>query len=205
MKILIINSAPYTDEFVEPIVRTIIKAAVKSELVGYDNIPEDLDCYGGVIISASPKGDDIIHAHLPYYQWIRSSLKPILGICHGHQFIGVLYGSDLIINKQSEDGEHLVSIEEDNPLFAGYERSFKVEQHHKDSITLPEEFRLLASSMRCRVQAMVHQVRPIYTVQFHAENNPRIILNFAEIAKGSNPAPQEIPLSQVGRRHGPTT
>jgi GMP synthase (glutamine-hydrolysing) len=183
MKILTINSAPYTKEFVKPIVKTLIDAGIESELANYDNIPNDLDRYGGVIISASPRGDDIVNAHIPYYEWLRNSLKPILGICHGHQFIGVMHGADLIRDEQSEEGKYLVDIKEDNALFSGYNGSFQVEQHHKDSITLPNEFRHLASSTRCKVQAMIHQEKPIYTTQFHAEKNPEIILNFAEIVR----------------------
>ena len=183
MQILIINSAPRTGEFVDPIIKTLTESGIESELLGYDNIPENLDPYSGIIISASPMGDDIVYKHQPYFQWIRECHKPILGSCHGHQLIGVMYGADLIRDKQREDGEHLVNIEEDTPLFRGYEGSFKVEQHHKNSIILPDEFRLLASSPRCRVQAMVHQTQPIYTAQFHIENDPKILLNFAEIAK----------------------
>ena len=181
MEILIINSAPYTNEFVEPIVKTLTNAGIRSELVRYDNIPKDLNRYGGLIISASPRGDDIVHDHLPYFQWIRNAAIPIFGICHGHQLIGVMHGAELIRNEQGEEGEHSVTIKENHPLFAGYKESFKAVQHHKDSITLPDEFRLLASSTRCRVQAMVHRTQPIYTVQFHAENDPKLILNFAEM------------------------
>jgi GMP synthase (glutamine-hydrolysing) len=187
MKLLVINSAPYNEKFVAPIIRCLTSAGIESGLVAYENIPADLSSYGGVIISASPRGDDIVETHIPYYQWIRNFSKPILGICHGHQVIGVIHGADLIRDTQSENGLYLVNKEEDSPLFTGLDTNFKVEQHHKDSITLPDKFRLLASSKKCRVQAMVHQAKPIYTIQFHAEKKPKIILNFVSIAKGNNP------------------
>ncbi len=183
MELLIINSAPNTEEFVGPIIKTLAHTGIRTKLVPCDTIPGNLDRYCGLIISASPRGDDIVYDHLPYFQWIRNFTKPALGICHGHQVIGVLHGAKLIRDKQGEEGECVVNLEEPDPLFAGYEKSFKAEQHHKDSITLPDEFKLIASSARCRVQSMVHRTKSMYTVQFHAENDPKIILNFTEIIK----------------------
>lgn len=183
MKILLINSAPQTKEFVDPIMEVLNKADIFVKLINYNEIPSNLALFDGVIISASPRGDDIVDAHIPYYQWIKNFQKPILGICHGHQFIGVMYGAKLIRDEQSEEGEFSIDIKENNPLFNGFTKSFKVEQHHNNSITLPEDFKLLASSERCEVQVMGHKEMPLYTAQFHAEKNPDIILNFIKIAE----------------------
>lgn len=183
MKTLLINSAPYTREFVDPIMKVLNEADISVNLIDYHNIPSNLNLFDGVIISASPKGDDIVETHIPYYQWIKNFQRPILGICHGHQFIGVMYGAKLIRDEQSEEGEFLIDIKENNPLFKGYCKSFMVEQHHNNSITLPKNFTLLASSKNCKVQAMVHKEKPIYTTQFHAEKNPDIILNFIKIVE----------------------
>ena len=181
MKLVIINSAPFTQEFVEPIKQCLQDSAIDSEVVGYDAIPTDLTPFSGVIISASPKGDDIIDEQISYYEWIYGYQDPVLGICHGHQMLGVMHGADLIRSGQGEEGIYPVIVETDSPLFSGLGQSFKAEQHHVYSISLPNNFRLLASSDRCRVQAMMHQSKPLCSVQFHAEKNPGIILNFANM------------------------
>ena len=113
--------------------------------------------------------------------WIKNHEKPVLGICHGHQLFGVLYGSPLLRDEEGEDGAYTVDIEKESALFAGYKNKIKVEQHHNYSIMLSEEFELLASSPRCLVQAMKHKVKQIYGVQFHAEKNHRLIRNFMGI------------------------
>ncbi len=182
MRLLVINSAPCDEEFAVPISQCLEQAGIASEIVGFDAIPTDLSPFSAVIISASPKGDDIIEAQIPYYAWIENYNKPVLGICHGHQMLGVIYGADLIREGQSEEGDCFVITELEHPIFAGLGQCFGVEQHHDYSISLPNGFKLLASSGRCRVQAMAHPSKPIVSVQFHAEKKPEIILNFVRMA-----------------------
>jgi GMP synthase (glutamine-hydrolysing) len=65
-------------------------------------------------------------------------------------------------------------------------------QHHTDELTsLPEGFRLLASSERCHVQAIAHEQRPWWGTQFHPESyrsatpaGARILRTFFELADG---------------------
>ena len=111
-------------------------------------------------------------------QWERMSEKPVLGICAGHHIVGYMYGSDLIRDSQREDGYYFVTIDTDDKLFDGYGKMLSVEQHHNESITLPQAFIKLAHSEGCDNQIMVHGKKPIYTVQFHAERNPRLLRNF---------------------------
>lgn len=186
MKLAIINSAPFTEEFVGPIYQCLKGSDIDSEVIGYDAIPPDLSPFSSVIISASPKGDDIIDEQIPYYDWIYSYHNPVLGICHGHQMLGVMHGANLIRSGQNEEGICPVTVETEDPLFSGLGHSFNVEQHHVYSISLPKDFKLLASSDRCRVQAMMHQSKPFYSVQFHAEKNPEIILNFADMVNSDS-------------------
>lgn len=184
MKILIVNSAPHTREFIDPILELLNNAATNYEIVNFDNIPLELNVYDGVIITATPKGNDIVDIHLPYFEFIKNTTIPILGICHGHQIIGVLNGSKLIRNKESEDGISTIDILADDPIFDGFSKRFEVEQHHNKSISLPKDFLLLAGSKKCKIQVIKHKIKLIYSVQFHAERSPLIIHNFLNIIKG---------------------
>jgi GMP synthase-like glutamine amidotransferase len=61
----------------------------------------------------------------------------------------------------------------------GLSSKFRVKQMHNDSITLPEDFELLATSKTCKVQLMKHKQLPLYTSQFHPEfYNTQLIRNF---------------------------
>ena len=79
-----------------------------------------------------------------------------------------------------------------DPLFAGLPEVINVrESHYCEVKQLPGDFRLLASNDNCHLQAMGHQQRPIYGVQFHPElytdhypDGRRVLSNFFAIAGG---------------------
>lgn len=179
--ILLINSAPFTKEFVQPIVNLFNKKKVDYKLINYTEIPETIGHFTHVIISASPKGDDIINEQLPLYKWLKDYNNPVLGSCHGHQLMGVLYGSEIIIGHESEEGFHSITIKKDDVIFQDLENTFEVEQHHVKSITVPVEFEVLASSERCKNQIMKHKIKPFYGCQFHVESRLDLVVNFIEL------------------------
>ncbi|MDA3893293.1 MAG: hypothetical protein PF517_16645 [Salinivirgaceae bacterium] len=180
--ILIINSAPLTLEFIKPLVELFTSKKIKHKPISFNEIPKNLDDFSHIIISASPKGDDIIHEQVPIYQWIREYNKPILGSCHGHQLLGVLYGSNIIIGKECEEGFLNIRSIENDPIFSDIQSSIVVEQHHVKSISLPNDFKLLASSEKCKVQLMKHKEKPFYGCQFHIESRLDLVMNFVELS-----------------------
>jgi GMP synthase (glutamine-hydrolysing) len=184
MKILLVNNAEKgIDEFVRRLQHILNTAAVAADTISYlDTATVDPDKYEGVILSGSPQGDDIVDHHMPYFQWLKRFHKPVLGICAGHHIIGKLYGADLLRSVEPEDGDFTVYIDASDPLFAGFGTRFVTRQMHNDSITLPQGFVLLAHAHLCRVQAMIHREKPLYSTQFHPEylNHP-IIFNFVAI------------------------
>ena len=180
-KILIINNAePGITEFTNPIERIVAKTDCTSVSVEYADSPNiNFDSFDGVILSGSPQGDDIVEHHLPYFLWIKNFDKPVLGICAGHHITGFMYGSKILRSEEPESGDFYVTIVKTNPLFDKMPDTFKVKQMHNDSITLPENFELLATSGTCRNQVMKHREKPLYTCQFHPEyHNHILIQNF---------------------------
>ena len=186
MRVLIFNNAEKgVREFTNPIESILIGLGCEWSTVEYtDSIQRNTNNYDGIILSASPFGDDIVDHHKTHYSWILKEAKPILGICAGHHIIGRLFGSILIRDQESEVGDCTVMIDKVDPFFNGVENSFVVKQNHKDSISLPEAFVLLAHSDKCKVQIMKHRARPIYSTQFHAElSSSTLIENFLAIVE----------------------
>lgn len=186
--ILIINSAePGISEFylsIEEVLKPLNTRFKSIEYKESQNI--DFNHWDGIIITGSPKGDDIVAHHLPYFQWIPACGKPVLGICAGHHITGVLYGAKLLRNREPESGDSEVGIINEDPILDGIDSPFKVKQMHNDSITLPGGFIQLATSHVCKNQLMKHKSKPVYTCQFHPEfYNADIFRNFIRIVNNS--------------------
>lgn len=186
VNVLIVNNAePGISEFCEPLEKILAGAGIPFETCEYaDTRQTNMNLYDGVILSGSPRGNDIADHHQPYFQWIKTYRKPVFGICAGHHIIGRLYGADLLRSLEKEVGDFFVSIDRRDPIFKNFPERFLVHQSHHDSITLPAEFILLAHSDICKVEAIKHRAAPIYSSQFHPEvKNPAMILNFIDIVK----------------------
>ena len=183
--ILIINSAEKgITEFVQPLEKIVREAGAASVVIEYEETPTiEMTSYDGIIMSGSPRGDDIVDHHLPYFQWIKSCEIPVFGICAGHHITGKLYGAQLLRSVEKEVGDNYLFILQKDPIFHGCPGKFLVRQNHHDSITLPKDFILLAYSQGCRVSMMKHPAKLLYTTQFHPEIlNKNLILNFIDIA-----------------------
>jgi len=95
-----------------------------------------------------------------------------------------MFGSEILRSKEPESGDFYVKIIRNDDLFSGLPNDFKVKQMHNDSVTLPGNFDLLATSETCKNQLMKHKSRPWYTCQFHPEYyNHNLIKNFLKICK----------------------
>lgn len=183
-RIIIVNNAePGIRNFAIPIENVIAEAGSTSIFIEYANCSDfNFDEIDGAILTGSPQGDDIVDHHSPYFRWIQTFEKPVLGICAGHHITGFMYGSTLLRGNEPESGDHQIEIVKSDPLFIGLPITFMVKQMHNDSITLPINFELLASSKTCYNQVMKHKHKPLYTCQFHPEfYNHLLISNFIKL------------------------
>ncbi len=108
----------------------------------------------------------------PEMDLVRKAKFPILGICYGHQIIGSAFGAPMRDLGQMLRGYEKVSVVRNHPLFDGLPTDLVVAESHRQELTkVPDEFQHLAQSTTSKVEAMVHQSRPIYGVQFHPERS----------------------------------
>lgn len=185
-KILLVNNAePGITVFAKPIEKIISKVGSTSFFIEYtDCLDFDFTEFDGAFLTGSPQGDDIVEHHLPYFCWIQDFEKPILGICAGHHITGFMFGSKLLRSEEPESGDFDVEILKPDPLFKDMPNTFIVKQMHNDSVTLPENFDLLATSTTCKNQLMKHKQKPLYTCQFHPEfYNHKLIRNFVKLCE----------------------
>ena len=115
---------------------------------------------------------------------------PFLGICFGHQLIGAAYGSEVVDLGNTVREFKEVKLIASDPIFDGLPGSIRVSESHRQALSrVPEGFRHLAESATSQVEAIRHQTRPIYGLQFHPERSDEkhphgrmIIQNFLKLA-----------------------
>ena len=113
---------------------------------------------------------------------------PILGICLGHQAIGVCYGSEIINSNEIVHGKTSMIKHNDDMLFFGLNNPFEATRYHSLIInrnTITNEFQIIAES-KSLVMGIKHKNRCLYGLQFHpesvkTENGLKIIENFLNI------------------------
>ena len=155
-----------------------------------DFTEEELKDVRGVIISGAPILVTEVdpEPYLAKIEWIKTTDLPILGICFGHQLIGLLFGA--FASKMKEDRDwQIVEAYVDCPLFNKLPQEVEMMEDHCETISIPAGFELVASSDACVNEAMQHKEKPIYGIQFHPEvsgNHGRVVLeNFVRVT--SNP------------------
>lgn len=126
--------------------------------------------YTGVVISGAPILLTEVNpgVYLEKIAWIKTLDKPVLGICFGHQLIGMTYGASVTRQKEDRDWQVIELLQED-PLFNRFSTEFEMMEDHCETIAIPKDFIHLAVSDACINEAMKHKDKPIYGVQFHPE------------------------------------
>jgi len=180
-EVLIINTA--LDKNNLEWAQNICRKIKTGDIIHYSLVTNNLlQRYRKVIISGCQLDDkQAVIKELNFFKWIRSFNKPLLGICCGHQIIGKSFGSKLIHDKESEIGKYHIHVNVRGPILKYLRSNFIAYEVHNDSITLPQNFILLAHSNKCRVEIMKHKDKHIYGVEFHPEKNEkhsRILHNF---------------------------
>ncbi|KPU45903.1 GMP synthase [Oxobacter pfennigii] len=95
---------------------------------------------------------------------------PILGICYGCQLIGHLFEGKVEKGEAREYGRTNIKFDKSSKLFKDIdEESLCWMSHTLHVSTIPQGYRISATTATCPVAAMENEEKGIYGVQFHPE------------------------------------
>ena len=102
-----------------------------------------------------------------------NTVKPMLGVCLGHQAIGEALGGSIIRGKVPVHGKPHDVSHEGRRLFEGCPNPFKATRYHSlviDRDSMPDVLEVDAQTEDGAVMAVAHRELPLFGIQFHPES-----------------------------------
>jgi GMP synthase-like glutamine amidotransferase len=136
----------------------------------FDLDPVQLHNHSGIVISGSRLlvTEHDVSSYIAVVEKLKAFDKPVLGIAFGHHLISLAYGGFASRTRTIQDLQLIESFEE-CPILDKLPSEFEMMEDHRESVSVPPEFKLIASSDDCVNEIMQHSSKPIFGVQFHPE------------------------------------
>jgi para-aminobenzoate synthetase component 2 len=171
LRILVVDNY---DSFVYNLVHFVSELGAETVVRRNDEVrPGDLDGVDGVLVSPGPSTPERAGVSVPIVSDCAGRDLPLLGVCLGHQAIGVAFGAtvtrapELLHGKTSEVHHKAVGV------LAGLADPFTATRYHSLAVladTLPPEIEVTGWTGSGIVMALRHRTLPIEGVQFHPES-----------------------------------
>ncbi|MDD2637708.1 MAG: GMP synthase subunit A [Methanothrix sp.] len=180
MLVLVVNNYGQFNHLIHRSVRDLIPARMISNKTSSEEIEAD-----GLILGGGPTLERAGNCS----EYLTKLEMPILGICLGLQVMAETFGGK--VEKGAVGGYAEVDVEvlEEDDILKGLPPRIKTWASHADQVVrLPPEFRVLARSEVCEIEAMRHETRPLYGVQWHpevvhTEGGIQLLENFLEVCR----------------------
>jgi len=175
MKNVSIIVLDFGSQYTQLIARRLREDKIYCEILPYHTKVEDIKAKNpkGIILSGGPSSvynEDAYEVDQAVYDMG----IPVLGICYGMQRIAVDFGGSVIRSDHHEYGKAELEIvgypDNVSPLFKDCENHRIVWMSHSDRVeTLPEGFKVIATSDNSPYAAIANDEKRVYAMQFHPE------------------------------------
>ena len=143
----------------------------------------------GIVLSPGPGRPEDAGVCLELLR--RRAPVPLLGVCLGHQALGLAFGATVDRAPRLMHGKTSPVRHGDGGIFAGLPNPFEATRYHSLEVkepTLPPELEPLAWADDGTLMGMRHRELPYWGVQFHPESvltasGPHLLGNFLELCR----------------------
>jgi len=174
MRVLVVDNY---DSFVYNLVQYLAQLGTECVVLRNDapelSGPAALDGFDAVLLSPGPSTPERAGVSIDVVRWCADARLPLLGVCLGHQAIGVAWGAtvdqapELLHGKTSQVHHKGVGV------LAGLPDPFTATRYHSLTVlpdTIPDVFEVTGHTDTGIVMAMRHRELPVEGVQFHPES-----------------------------------
>ncbi|WP_197319518.1 aminodeoxychorismate/anthranilate synthase component II [Saccharomonospora sp. NB11] len=171
MRVLVVDNY---DSFVYNLVQYLAQLGAectvwRNDVVDVDRVAD----FDGVLVSPGPSTPERAGRSVEVVRRCADESVPLLGVCLGHQAIGVAWGATVdrapeLLHGKTSDVEH-----HGTGVFAGLPSPFTATRYHSLTVlpeTIPDCFEVTARTASGVVMGLRHRELPVEGVQFHPES-----------------------------------
>jgi anthranilate synthase/aminodeoxychorismate synthase-like glutamine amidotransferase len=139
----------------------------------------------GIVISPGPGRPETAGISLALIERF-SGTVPILGVCLGHQAIGMAFGGRVVSAGRLMHGKTSTVTADGEAIYRGIRKPFQAMRYHSlavDRDSLPDCLIVTAESEDGEIMGLRHRIHPTEGIQFHPESimtpvGKRLLRNF---------------------------
>ncbi len=162
------------DSFVFTIVGYLEQLGADCEVVRNDAIsPADAEGFDGVLVSPGPGTPEEAGVSMAMIEACAERAQPMLGVCLGHQALGVVLGATVGRAPELLHGKTSQVQHDGTGVLAGVPDPFTATRYHSLTIapeTLPGSLLANGRTESGIIMAVRHATLPLHGVQFHPES-----------------------------------
>jgi para-aminobenzoate synthetase component 2 len=162
------------DSFVFTIVGYLEQLGAECEVVRNDAVsPADAAGFDGVLVSPGPGTPEEAGVSMAMIEGCAEREQPMLGVCLGHQALGVVMGATVARAPELLHGKTSRVSHDGTGVLAGVPDPFTATRYHSLTIepaTLPDTLVANGHTATGIIMAVRHVTLPLHGVQFHPES-----------------------------------
>ncbi|MBM6401225.1 aminodeoxychorismate/anthranilate synthase component II [Phycicoccus sonneratiae] len=162
------------DSFVFTIVGYLEQLGAECEVVRNDAVaPADGADFDAVLVSPGPGTPEEAGVSMAMIEACAERSQPMLGVCLGHQALGVVMGATVGRAPELLHGKTSRVVHDGTGVLAGVPDPFTATRYHSltiDPATIPDELVPNGRTASGIVMAVRHATLPLHGVQFHPES-----------------------------------
>jgi para-aminobenzoate synthetase component II len=196
------------DSFVFTIVGYLQQLGAECEVVRNDAVSAaDGADYDGVLVSPGPGTPEEAGVSLAMIEGCAERAQPMLGVCLGHQALGVVCGATVDRAPELLHGKTSRVLHDGTGVLEGLPSPFTATRYHSltiDPPTLPASLVVTGHTASGIVMAVRHESLPLHGVQFHPESvltegGHRILANWLALCGMGEAIHRSVGLSPLVR------
>ena len=171
MRVLVVDNY---DSFVYNLVQYLAQLGADCTVWRNDVVDlEQVSSFDGVLVSPGPGTPERAGQSIDVVRRCADTETPVLGVCLGHQAIGVAWGATVDRAPELLHGKTSQVHHDGAGVLAGLPDPFTATRYHSLTVlpeTIPEAFEVTARTESGVVMGMRHRELPVEGVQFHPES-----------------------------------